>query len=229
MLTPFGANLWLADGADPVSVAGFRYATRMAVIRLADGGLLIWSPIALTPALRDAVTALGEVRFLAAPNTLHHLFLEGWQRAFPRAALHAAPGLDRKRRDLSIAATLSETPPAAWTADIDQAVFVTAITTETVFFHRPSSTVLFTDLIQHFPQGWFTGWRAAVARLDLMVAPAPSVPRKFRLAITRRSAARATLARILAWPSERLVFAHGAPVETGGRQVIADAFAWLGS
>lgn len=227
MLTPFGPNIWLADGADPVAVAGFRYPTRMAVIRLADGGLAIWSPIAFTEPLRTNVTLLGDVRALIAPNTLHHLALADWQRAFPRAEIHAAPGLAKKRRDLTIHATLSDTSPALWAGEIDQTVLVTALTTEIVFFHRPSGTALFTDIIQHFPQGWFTGWRAAVAKLDLMVAPEPSVPRKFRLAFTRRAEARQSLARILDWPVEKLVFAHGAPVETGGREAIAKAFAWL--
>jgi hypothetical protein len=37
-----------------------------------------------------------------------------------------------------------------------------AITTEVAFFHRESATVLFTDLLQHFRPGWFTGWRSLV-------------------------------------------------------------------
>ena len=43
---------------------------------------------------------------------------------------------------------------------------------------------LFTDLLQQFPPDWFHGWRALIARLDLMTAPEPSTPRKFRAAFT---------------------------------------------
>ena len=43
-----------------------------------------------------------------------------------------------------------------------------AITTEAVFFHRKSGVALFCDLLQHFPPGWFTGWRAVIAKLDGM-------------------------------------------------------------
>ena len=95
-------------------------------------------------------------------------------------------------------------------------------------WHRRSGTVLFTDLIQQFPPGWFTGWRALVARLDLMTAAEPSVPRKFRAAFVDRQGARAAVQRILAWPVERVVMAHGAPVGTGGLEVVARAFQWLG-
>jgi hypothetical protein len=80
-----------------------------------------------------------------------------------------------------------------------------------VFFHRQSRTVLFTDLIQHFGPAWFTGWRAVVAKLDLMVAPEPQVPRKFRTAFVNRRAARAALTRILAWPAKRVLMAHCRP------------------
>ena len=38
-----------------------------------------------------------------------------------------------------------------------------AITTEVVFFHARSGTVLFTDLVQQLPAHWFSGWRALVA------------------------------------------------------------------
>ena len=227
LLRPFGEDIWTADGGE-ADVAGFRYPTRMVVIRLTDGGLWLWSPVGYSAALGAAVAALGEVRCLVAPNALHHLYLGAWRQAFPQARLYAAPGLRARRPDLVFDADLGEAPPPDWAGEIDQ-VLVRGnwITTETVFFHRASGTVIFTDLIQHFRPGWFTGWRALVARLDLMTADEPSVPRKFRLAFTDRNAARADLRRILAWPCEKVLMAHGPPVEQDGRAFIARAFRWL--
>jgi hypothetical protein len=223
----FGPDIWLANGTD-AEVAGFRYPTRMAVIRLTEGQLLVWSPITLSEALRRDMAALGEVRHLVAPNSLHHLFIPDWLAAYPQAALHAAPGLAARRPDLTIDATLGETPPAAWAADLDLAlVHGNRITTEAVFFHRSSGTVLFTDLIQQFPPGWFRGWRALVAKLDLMTEPEPAVPRKFRVAFHDRRSAREAVRRILAWPAEKVVMAHGTPVERDAAAFIARAFSWL--
>lgn len=228
MLTPFGPGIWLADGAAPVAVAGFRYPTRMAVIRLNGGGLFLWSPVALTDALAAAVTALGDVAHIVAPNTLHDLHIAAWKQAFPAARLHALPALMKKHKDIAFDAALSDAPAPEWAGEIEQVVVAgNLIATETVFFHKDSGTVLFTDLIQQFPEGWFTGWRALIARLDLMVTPQPAVPRKFRLAFTNRAAARAAIRRILAWPCEKLVMAHGAPVARDGRAAIARAFRWL--
>jgi hypothetical protein len=211
-----------------ISVAGFRYGTRSAVIRLSDGGLFIWSPIKLNEAVRAEVNKLGEVRHLVPPNSLHHLFLDDWRFAYPNAKIYAPPGLRKKRKDVKFDDDLADQPSAVWIEDIDQVVISgNLITTEVVFFHRKSATVLFTDFIQQFPPGWFSGWRDVVARMDLMVGEEPAVPRKVRNTFVNRRAARGALSRILEWPAEKVLMAHGTPVERDGKAVIARAFVWL--
>ena len=227
MLREFGRDIWLAGGSS-VAVAGFHYPTRMALIRLPDGGLFVWSPVQLTERLRSAVDAIGRVRHIVAPNSLHHLFLAEWKSAYPDAGLHAPPGLRAKRGDLSFDADLADAPDAEWAGAIDQVlVRGNLITTEMVFFHATSGTVLFADLLQQIPGDMVSGWRAVVARLDLMVGPEPSVPRKFRLAFTNRRAARKSVARILAWPAKKVVMAHGTPVQADAPAFLRRAFAWL--
>jgi hypothetical protein len=87
--------------------------------------------------------------------------------------------------------------------------------------------VLFTDLIQQLPASLLSGWRALVAKLDLMAGPEPSVPRKFRIAFANRRAARNALERIFAWPAEKVLMAHGTPVEADARAFLRRAFGWL--
>jgi hypothetical protein len=226
-LQTFGTNIWIADGAT-VSVGGFRYPTRMAVIRLPDGSLFVWSPTAFSQTLRTEVEALGTVRFIVAPNSLHHLYLTDWQRAFPSGKLYAAPGLRARRKDIAFDGDIAEAPNPEWAEHIDQVPMTgNVITTEIVFFHRDSGTVLFTDLVQNFPPDWFTGWRAMVARLDRMIGHEPQVPQKFRVAFVDRRSARAALKRILAWPAQNVLMAHGTPVRENASIFIADAFQWL--
>jgi hypothetical protein len=227
MLKQFGHEVWTSDGPDVV-IVGFHYPTRMAVIRLSDGHLFIWSPIQITDALRGEVDALGQVRHIIAPNSLHHLFLLEWKRAYPGAKVYAPPGLRKKREDIVFDADLGNGASPDWAREIDQALMQgNLITTEVVFFHLKSRTVLFTDLIQQFPASLFSGWRALVAKLDLMVGPEPSVPRKFRVAFTNRRAARDSLQRIFAWPAEKVLMAHGTPVERDARAFLRRAFGWL--
>lgn len=201
----------------------------MAVIRLpGEDGLWTWSPVEMTKDVRRTVDTLGSVRHIVAPNSLHHTFLAQWAMAYSDACVHAAPGLTPHVAGTAIHETLGDQPCSAWAGVVDQVIVRgNRITTEVVFFHRVSATVLVTDLVQRIPQDWYRGWRAILARLDLMTAPVPSVPRKFRLAMKDKAAAREGVRRILDWPADSLVMAHGAPVQSGGQEALRHAFSWL--
>jgi hypothetical protein len=226
-LLQFGPEIWIADG--PVtSFHGFPYPTRMAVIRLSDGSLFVWSPVALTDSLRASVSVLGQVRHLVSPNALHHLFLGQWKSAYPAARLYASPRLRRKRQDLSFDAELSDAPEPAWAADIEQVALRGSFAlTEFVFFHRASHTALFADLIQNFPGDWFKGWRGYLARLGGIVAPNPGAPIDWRASFLNRRAARISLDKVLAWPIERVLIAHGDLPTGNGGAFVRRAFTWL--
>ncbi len=227
MLHTFAEHIWIADGTD-VSTAGFVYPTRMVVVRLADGTLWLWSPVRMTDDLRAAVDALGQVAHLVAPNNLHHMFMAEWAAAYPAATVYAAEGVAEKQPDLRIDVTLGNSPVQVWGDDIEQVVIEgNAITQEAVFFHRPSATAIFTDFLQQFDAEQFSGWRKWVARFDLMIGDEPHVPRKFRLMTRDKAKARTAVAKILDWPTDRVICAHGAPVRTGGAALLKRAFDWL--
>ena len=129
---------------------------------------------------------------------------------------------------MSFDGELGDAPANAWAGHIDQVVVPgNLITTEVVFFHRDSGTVLFTDLLQNFGPEWISGWRKIIAQLDHMVGREAQVPQKFRVAFVNRRAARAALKRILAWPADKVLMAHGTPIEQDGAAFIRRAFNWL--
>jgi hypothetical protein len=199
-LSLFVPDVWVGEGP-VVSFVGFPYPTRMVVVRLSNGGLFLWSPIALSPELKAAVDALGPVRFLISPNKLHHLALGAWKAAYPEARLFASPGVRKKRPDLRFDADLGDGPDPAWAADLDQVMVRGGAMDEAVFFHRASGTAIFTDLIENFRPGWFGGWKGLVTRLDGIVQPHPGAPRELRWSfVFHRRQAREALQQILAWP-----------------------------
>jgi hypothetical protein len=57
MLNEIERDIWVADGTS-VPFFGFRYPTRMTFVRLADGSLWVFSPIALSSPLANTVNAL---------------------------------------------------------------------------------------------------------------------------------------------------------------------------
>ncbi len=66
-----------------------------------------------------------------------------------------------------------------------------------------------------------------MARLDLMTQAEPAVPRKFRGAFTNKKLARVSLAKILVWPADKVLMAHGAPVTSDGAAFLKRAWKWL--
>lgn len=228
LLLEFGPDIWIGEGPVVPFFPGFPYPTRMAVIRLSDGSLFVWSPVALSDGLKGEVDSLGPVRYLVSPNFLHHLFLGEWKSAYPNARLFASPGLRKRRKDLIFDGDLADAPDEGWAADLDQVlVHGSFVMTEAVFFHRASRTVIFADLIENLPRDWFGGWRAYVARLDGIMEPNPGAPREWRASFINRRKARAALGRILDWPIERVLIAHGKPADSNGKTFVRNAFTWL--
>ena len=103
---------------------------------------------------------------------------------------------------------------------------------EIVFFHRPSRTAVFTDLIENFERDFIEanwgGWKARLAHLAGITAPDGMAPLDFRASFLRRKPAREAFAKVLAWDPERVVMAHGARIDHDGRAFLEHSFRWLG-
>jgi len=222
-LEPLAEDLWVASRPLPLWVGDV--GTRMTVVRMGED-LWLHSPVTPDAELRKALDGLGRVRWLVGPNKVHHLFLGDFARAYPEAEICGAPGLAEKRRELEFRHVLGEGPPP-WPDALAQHLFQGApILNEVVFLHRPSRTLLLTDLAFHVHPGaenrahvfhWLVG---AVGRFG--------PHRMVRAMIRDRAAARASRDAILGWDFERVVVAHGRVLERDGPARLAEAFAFLG-
>jgi hypothetical protein len=223
-LRALATDLWVAER--PQRFYGLEVGTRMTVIRLADGSLLLHSPVALDARLRAELDALGRVRFVVAPNRVHHLYAGHVADTYPEARLWVGPGVERKRPDLAYVAVLDDEAPVEWRGQVEQLFFRgRPYENEVVFFHPTSRTLVLCDLAFNF------GPRAAVATRWLMrllrsyrrFGPSTLDPWLIR----DRAAARASLERILAWDFDRVVVAHGDVLERGGHDALRTGYRWL--
>ncbi|MGH2833806.1 MAG: DUF4336 domain-containing protein [Solirubrobacteraceae bacterium] len=221
-LSEIASGLWVVE--QPLRYLGFEAGRRMAVIRLADGGLLIHSPARLSTELRSALDRLGDVRFIVPASELHgHLYMEQYRDAYPQVKLFAAPGLPRKRKDLRFDGLLSGAPERDWRDDLDQMAFEGwRRLNEIEFFHIKTRTLITGDLCCNF--GLMTRL-VAQGRMRQRLGP----PTECRiLGIFRdRRAVRRSLERILEWDFERILPGHGEIVHTGGKDAFEEGFARL--
>jgi hypothetical protein len=222
MLERFKDGVWFDTG--PVRIVGTKLSVTMTVIRLEDG-LLLHSPLPLTPERRAAVSLLGNVAHLYAPNTFHHLWLADWSRAFPEARVHAPEPLAKKRPDLRID-RFHDDGSAAFGGELDEIPIVGFRLVETALVHRPSGTAIVTDLVHNVgrPAGRWTKLYTSMMGFYDRVA----LSRVLRwTAFDDRQAARVSVDRLLSVPFDGLVVGHGLPIPERGPELLAAAMQFL--
>ncbi|HEX5124748.1 MAG TPA: DUF4336 domain-containing protein [Rhodanobacteraceae bacterium] len=220
--------LWIVDGPI-VRWLTMPFPTRMTIARLDDGSLFIHSPIPPTDDIRAFVASLGTPRYIVSPNKLHHLFMQPWREVYAGVRTYAPPGLRAKRPDLVFDGDLSDAPEPSWRDEIDQLRFAgSRALDEIVFFHKPSRTAIFGDLIENFDAQTLSTFHRFVARIGGVLAPHGATPRDLRQSFRgRHDQARESLQRVLDWQPRAAIMCHGIPVLDGATPFIASAFSWL--
>lgn len=230
-LQAIGPSLWLAEG-DMIRFLTFPFPIRMLVARLGDGALWIWSPVRLTEQLRAEINALGPVGHLVRPNKLHHLYLGEWKEAFPAAKLWGPLSTIKRKREFNFEAPLVDAPPSEWRGEIDQAWFCGSFAMdEIVFFHQPSRTVIFADIIEAFTGEFlcrhWSWWRRSFAHINGITYDNPGPPREWRATFVDRSPARAARDKILGWDFENAIIAHGDWPRANARDFVQRGLSWV--
>jgi hypothetical protein len=220
-----GDCLWTADDPSFRVLGVGPIGTRMTVVRLSDGRLILISPIQLPTDLQREIRGIGSVAFIVAPNRVHHLFAMPARRAFPDAKLLAAPGLPEKRPRIAFDALVTAPDQTKWQGELEPLPIPgIPFLNEVVFLHGRSRTLVLTDLCFNIRRApW---WVIPMFRLnDMWQRFGPS--RTIRLLIRDPQAVRHALDHVLRWDFDRIVVTHGEVLESGGRQALRDAYAFL--
>jgi hypothetical protein len=216
-------NIWTVSSNH--SFLALHVGTRMTVVRLANGGLWLHSPVAMSVALRAELDALGPVAHVVCPNLYHHVYAGDTLAAYPQAMLHGPHALRRKRKDLRFDADLSDTPHADWMGELAPLSIRGCLLQETVFFHSPSRTLITSDLVENFTSSphWLTRMYLKMCGLEGKITWGGP----YRLLYRDRKVARACIDRLLHWPFERVVIAHGDLILRNAHDSIERGMAWL--
>ena len=148
-------NIWIVDGTEiqmNFKVFKIPFTTRMTVVKLSNNKLWIHSPIAYNGELDNKIKELGEIAYIVAPNKYHYSYILDWYNHYPKAKIWLAKGVSDKlkveEKENFIALTSICKP--IWSEEILFTPFEGSIAMEEiVFFHKESSTLIFTDLIEN--------------------------------------------------------------------------------
>lgn len=223
VLVQHDTDLWSAEHTFGWQAGLIPIPVRMTVIRLGDGQLVLHSPVPISRKLRDELEALGRVAFIVVPKA-HGKFAEQAALSFPEARLLSAPSAPSRRRSVEFHASLADQPPAEWAGHVESHLVQGFPLQEVVLFHRPSRTLVLTDLCFNIQRSSSRVGRLFFRANGMWRHFGPS--RILRRVVTDRAAFRRSLERVLQWDFERIVPGHGDVLEHGGPAALRAA--WLG-
>lgn len=231
-LKPVASDIWIVDGPQirfGPPLLRMPFSTRMTVVRCADG-LFVHSPTPLVGTLRRAVEALGPPRWIVGPNRIHYWWIADWHKAFPEAEVYLAPRIREQagaRIDFACS-TIDGDRGFPWDDTVATLPVAGRYMTEVVFFHRPSRTLILTDLIENFEASKMPSWwMRLLTRLGGVRDPDGSMPRDMRATYRDHAALKAAVETMIGWNPERVLLAHGRWYPRDGANELRRAFQWL--
>jgi len=218
---PIALDVWSLDRRLRMP-AGMLLPNRTTILRLASGGLLVASPPPVAPGGLGHLDALGAVEEVLLPNSFHYLYGAEFLARYPTATLRVAPGLHARIPGLPAGDELTDATPAPWQGVIEHAILETDRgLSEVALFHRPSATLVLTDVAFHMVR-----FDRPLDRVfwRLFGVPAGFGPSRTARMFLLRDRAAPFLERVQAWPFRRVLVAHGEPLEHDAAGTFARAF-----
>jgi|SRR5215217_4621155 len=230
VLKPVGDGIWIVDSG-PLHAGGLLpLPIRMTVMQLEDGTMLLHSPTEYDASLHHAIDQLGPIGHLIAPNSAHWSFIKRWKQEVPAALAWAAPGL-RKRRPVKKAGIawhddLGPSSQALWAPQIEQ-IEVPGIGgfREICFFHRRSSSLVVTDLIQNLEGDKMS---LPMRAFSALVGARGKAPIYLRAVVRLKGpAARRAGEALVALMPQRVIFSHGKWFDMLAEERLRKSLDWL--
>jgi hypothetical protein len=234
-LKPVTDDVWIVDGP----LIEFRppllrmpFPTRMTAIRIGRE-LFIHSPTPLTAELKVEIAAIGDPAWIIGPNRIHYWWIPEWCDAYPDAVTYLAPRImdqagGRLDRVSHRCRPLADRSGYAWDGTIDTLPVHGNFMSEVVFFHRPSRTLVLTDMIENFEPQKLGMFFRVLTWLVGVHHPDGKMPRDMRLTFRARAAElRAAVELMIGWDPARIILAHGRWYERDGADELRRAFRWL--
>jgi hypothetical protein len=228
-----------------------KVGSRATLVTLKSGNLAIFSPVALTPEVQNAITKKGgSLAYIVAPDIEHHIFLSPWSQAYPSAEVIGPEGLPEKRegdpatKGTKFAHVFSKSNKAdlkvggEWDAEFEVEYFDAHPNRELAILHKPSKTLIQADLLFNLPateQFSKSGVSAQTGLLTRLFGGIMNTrgnmtwqKRALWYGTKDREGFARSVKRVGGWEFDRVVPCHGDVIETGGKQKWDELMSWFG-
>lgn len=203
-------NLWTVSGE--IKMPPGPLPRRMTVARLADGGLVVFSAIALREEEMQKLEALGRPAFLVVPNAFHRLDAPAWKARYPAMRVVTPRAARKKVEEVvpvdDVTGDFSD-PNVSFvavpgTGDVEAALVVKS---------EPGTTLVVNDIIGNVQDA--KGLMRFVLALMKFAGHSPQVPRPVKWKMIKdRPALAAQFLRWAAIPDlNRILVSHGSVID----------------
>ncbi len=208
-LTAIDDNVWTVTGTIHMPIGDFE--RRMTVVRLRDGGLVVYSAIALGEPQMAQLESLGRMAWLVVPGDDHRLDAKIWLHRYPTMHVAAPAGAREKALEVvPVASTAPDfgDPDVRWVSVPGTRAHEAAL----VVHGAKGTTLVVNDLIANLRhEHGFSGW---LLRLMGFAGDEPHIPGVRRLAMVKDATALAE--QLLAWSAigdlRCVLVSHGEPI-----------------
>ncbi|BAY86390.1 hypothetical protein NIES267_58970 [Calothrix parasitica NIES-267] len=230
MLKKVDTNIWVTE--QKLKYWGLEVGTRMTIIRLENGELVVISPIKVDSKTINQINEIGKVSIIIAPNLYHHLSISDFKYIYPDAKIFAAPGLDSKRQDIDFDKIINQGKIGA-KDELEYFLFEgfkildlkgASPLNEIVFFHQKSQTLILTDTAFHFDETFPFTTQLTMRVIGGYKKLEPSILEK--LAIREKQKVKNSIQTVLKWNFERVIVAHGSILDNQGKEELEKGYNW---
>ena len=214
-------NVWTDH--EPMRFFGLPLGRRVTAIRTQANEVVVFSPLSWSPAHQAELEALGKISLMVVPSRWHDRYFDQYLDKLPGCRFAGSAGVRANHASWNLTAlescaqTLREfewcTLPGMPNVE------------ETVFFHRPSRTMILADVLFNLGAGDTVTTRLLYRLAGIGPRPGPSRLEKFLIRDQRAFAE--GWRRVLAWDVARVAVGHGHVIDREANQVLREAYAYL--
>ena len=207
--------------AGELKVESSELGCAMTVVKLQSGNWMIHSPIPLTPQVAVKLEELGEIEYIIAPNSLHHLFAGDYQSKY-NCPIITVPDVIKKRDDLQNLILYTDATEIL-DIDFDYLLVQGKRVHELVLKHKASKTLLLTDLAFNRPVPEKTILRIMEKAMGMTSPLGPTLLSRY-LFFTDIPSYREGIRKLANWDFDYITLCHGDPVMHGAKKLFTRGF-----
>jgi len=191
----------------PFVRGGAEVGVRMSAIKLTNGDLVLYNPTVLDAETKAKLDSLGTVKYIVAPNLVHHTFIDPYPAAYPGVKLIGPEGISDKKKmqfieikDAKEGSQSEYNAQIGWGSDVEFQYFPDFAQKEIMLYHRPTHTLFVADMLWNLPAN-----EAYERVVDKTRAPSQHGPWSVQAAVDHHMHPEGWMAKALQWAANKQV------------------------